>query len=267
MDAEAIKALLEAARGGVGVVKFDPEHAIGFCPDSYQIKDLAGVLTPPDRPKQALLLLTADSFVEYVNKFGNANSALFANELKAAYEAVLDYHPDTGQRGFCDHLVRFVLEPSAEFQVWMGYDNKLASQDQFARFIESNLADIQSPSGAEMLQIALSLQVRKDANFVSDLRLDNGQIQLRYEEQIRGTTKAGDMELPQTFVINIPIFTGGPKYQIEARLRYRVEKGTLGIGYELIRADKMRRLAVEDTTIGIAAKLKATSQVYLGGRT
>lgn len=110
------------------------------------------------------------------------------------------------------------------------------SQEQFAHFIEQNLVDIVEPNSAEMLEISRELVAKKSANFSSSIRLSNGEHQFSYDEEIKGTTKSGNLSIPETFKIGIPVFLNGEAYSIEARLRYRINKEhQLEMWYELIR--------------------------------
>ena len=109
------------------------------------------------------------------------------------------------------------------------------SQEQFAHFIEQNLVDIVEPVSAEMLEISRSLIAKKSASFSSAIRLSDGSHQFSYDEDIKGSTKSGNLAVPETFKIGIPVFLNGTGYAIEARLRYRIKDQSLEMWYELIR--------------------------------
>ena len=109
------------------------------------------------------------------------------------------------------------------------------SQEQFAHFIEQNLVDIVEPVSAEMLEISRSLIAKKSASFSSAIRLSDGSHQFSYDEDIKGSTKSGNLAVPETFKIGIPVFLNGTGYAIEARLRYRIKEQSLEMWYELIR--------------------------------
>lgn len=257
MDEKAIKQVFDAARASVGVHKFDDEHAIAIVPQEFTVKDLSSLLPPPARPRESITLLTPEALVRYVATFGDdMATCIFADETSGRYEAVLDYHqPKADYCGYCDHRAVYACPASEEWKIWTSWSGKNQSQSDFARHIENNLPDIIAPLPADMLRVALTLQVKKDVNFESDLRLDNGQAQLRYEETIRGTTRAGDLTIPDQFTINIPVFEGTPRVQIGARLRYRLAEHKLTMWYELIRPEVVKRAAIEAVTAAIAEKL------------
>ena len=81
----------------------------------------------------------------------------------------------------------------------------------------------------------------------------------------RGSTGAGEMVIPDTFTIRIPVFVGGPLYDIEARLRYRLHEGKLAIGYELVRPVLVRLDAIQKVTAEIRAGLGDFS-LFIGKR-
>lgn len=265
MEGEAMREVLDAARASVGVHQFGPEHGAAVLPDGFSIKDLRGLLPPPPRPVERVQMLTAESFCDYVKRYGNVErTVVFADEATGTYTGVLDYHAEDGARGTCDHVVVYSCQPSDEWKAWTGSDGKMMPQVDFARFLENNLPDIIAPPAADMLRIALTLQVKKDVKFESDLRLDNGQTQFRYEETVRGTTKGGDLLIPDSFALQIPVFMGGGQYRLDARLRYRVVEQKLTIGYELVRSAHVRSQVVRAVTEWIGQAL--TWQLYIGRR-
>lgn len=257
MDGQAMEKLFDAARGSIGVTKFSDEHALALLPEGFNVRDLREMLPPPPRPQERIELLTVDSFAEYVLKFGQPSTAAFADETKAEYRAVLDYHSGPGVRGHCDHVALYKCPPSPEWKAWTQNDGKPLAQAEFARFIENNLPDMLNPSAAEMLQMAISIAVKKDASFAQDIRLANGQVQLRYEETIRGTSNAGDLTIPDHFRISIPVFLDRERQPIDCRLRYRIDGAKLVIWHEIVRRELVYLEAVRDVTKSIREKLAA----------
>lgn len=268
MDDEAVQTLIDMVASTTAVREFGDEHGVIVAPSGYSVHDISKFLPPPNRPKEKIALFTLASFVEYVSKFGRAGvSAVFADTTTNEFVAVLDYHdPAEGGRGTGEHIARYTCPLSPEWETWAGErDGKYVAQAEFARFIENNLPDIVAPAPADMLQLALTLQVKKDASYSSDLRLDTGQTQFRYEETIRGTTKAGDLTIPDSFTIAVPVFLGEPRVNVTARLRYRIQEAKLVIGYELVRPKHVRLAEITRVTEDIAQKLPGFA-LYVGRR-
>ena len=261
-----MKELLDTVKASVGFTRFNDEHGMVVVPDGFNVKDIRDMMPPPPRPREAVELLTAQSFCDYVTRFGTVQqTVVFADEVNGLFTGVLDYHSTAGVRGNCDHKAAYRCPHSEEWKIWNGASGRLMPQVDFARFVENNLPDIVSPSAADMLQIALSLQVKKDAHYASDMRLDNGQTQFRYEETIRGTTKAGDLTIPDTFTIHVPVLVGEDRRTMAARLRYKIADQKLVIGYELVRPQVILLSAIQTVTATIKEQL-AGFPLYIGKR-
>ena len=105
-----------------------------------------------------------------------------------------------------------------------------------------------------MLEISRTLEAKKKVNFASAIRLDNGQNQFTYEEEISGTAQKGQLQIPEEFTIGIPVLEGGASYAVDARLRYRIaEGGKLTMWFELIRAHKV----VENAAAEVWSQIEA----------
>jgi uncharacterized protein YfdQ (DUF2303 family) len=249
-------------------IDLDAEHAIALVPEGWGVQDISNLLPPPSRIKQGIELLTLDAFTGYVAKFKTADSAVFADESAARYEAVLDYHHAGvgSERGTCDHIARYTCPQSDQWKLWTGKSGSAMSQVDFARFLEDNLPDITTPPAADFLALVLQLQIHKAASFVSDIRLDNGQTRLRYEETIRNDTKQGDLQIPDAFVINAPVFVDGARYALKCRLRYRLDESKLRMWYELERPVDVFRAAVKEVSDKVRKTLADVS-FWAGKRT
>lgn len=266
-DAET---LIDRAVPRPQVIDLGPERRLALLPSDWNVQDLSKYLPPPDRIDQDVSLLTLQSFMDYVTSFRTADSVVFADEISAAYEAVLDYHSATDvettkARGTCEHIARYACPKSEQWALWTSASGKAVDQVGFARFLEDNLPDISSPPAADFLQLVLQLQIHKAAEFVSEVRLDNGQHQLRYQETIRNDTKQGDLKFPDSFVIQIPVFVDGTRYPLKCRLRYRLDEGKLRLWYELERPADVFRAAVKAVSEGIRKGLEGVA-FYAGKR-
>lgn len=231
-------------------------------PAGHELTMLEGHRDRPIRIKQNTTHHTAESFVDYYNKFVEPNSVIFIDKQTDTFTAILDYHDD--RPAYISHRATFSLKKTNEWESWLRNDKQPMTQDNFGRFIEDNLEEIIEPSGADMLEIALSIQAKTTVNFSSAQRLDNGQVQLTYVEDINGTAGAkGQLKIPQTFTIGLKLFEGGEPYRIEARLRYRIKDGNLSLWYELIRAHKTIDANIADTTLMISSKI-LSGKIYHG---
>jgi uncharacterized protein YfdQ (DUF2303 family) len=250
MDADTIAQIVGSIKDPE-ILKIDEEHQFLALPPGYTGRTLLpSELPPPNRIVQRVTLQNPTDFVVYVKRFEDpAITMVFADEPTGRYEAILDYHDgETGDRAYCDHRAFYTCPLSDEWKLWTSTSGKPQEQGAFAKFLEENLPDIHEPPAADLLAVALSLEVHKNAKFDSDIRLDNGQRQFTYAEEIRGQTRQGNLAIPEAFTISIPVFIDGKLYKILARLRYRMNDGKLTIWHELVRANDFYRQAVTDVT-------------------
>jgi uncharacterized protein YfdQ (DUF2303 family) len=237
--------------------KLDEEHQFMSVPESMSVRSIKEFLPPPDRIKQRVELLSVDSFCAYLERYATGDSLIFADEPNAKYDCVLDYHPGKlsvdapSSRGHADHVVAYTCPQSDPWKLWNQVNGVYFGQVEFAEFVEQNLKDILRPSSAELMQVALELRVHKTAHFQSDIRLDNGQVQLRYEEEIRSETKQKDLVIPTELELALPVFVDGPRYGISARFRYTMTEGKLKMGIQLIRPKDVYNAAVKEVTKAI----------------
>ena len=258
MDTENIKALAGVVKGPT-ILNLGPENQAVVIPEGWSVQNISEMLPAPERIKQRVELLTLDSLVAYVTGFKTHTTAIFANETDATYDVSLDYHGPVKSapgRGHCNHTARYACPKSEQWATWNALDGKPKTQLDFARFIEANLIDVVKPVSAEMLQIVLNLQVHKTAEFEGDMRLDNGQAKLSYKETVRGSTKIGDLTIPDVFQLSLPVFVDGKRYPVDARLRYRLDEGKLNLWYELVRPMDVYRAAVKEVSDSLRKQLE-----------
>lgn len=222
----------------------------------------------PFHLRQKVTLLTPQSFIDYYNRFADDNSVIFFDSEKNTFTAILDYHQattDGNDPRHGHHQCTYTCPKTPEWSSWEQNDNKKMSQEDFALFIEDNLREITNPEPATMLEIATSLKAKMDVDWQSNIKLDNGQIQMGYRETINGQAGiTGQLEIPQVFDLTLQPFVGGPAYPLQARFRYRINGGNLVLWYTLIRP----RRIVDDATADVRNLLDAqkTRGTLLDGR-
>lgn len=265
MDQKFLETALKAVQRAPTLVEVAGASPLAAIPEGFKIISLAEHLLNPETLDQRVTVLTADAFLAYWNRFKSDNSVVFADERAATYTAILDYHTPKGDPGRCDHRAVYAAPKSKEWDIWAALDRKRSGQAEFAQFIEENYVDVFEPSHAQMIEVAMNIQVKKGLNFNQSTRLSDGQVQLTYNEEITGSaeTKAGSIKVPDSFILHIPVFLGGPIYPIKAFLRYRIEGGRLAIGYDLHRPNKAIEAATSAITEVIVKGL-AGAPLFLG---
>ena len=215
--------------------------------DNQKVEDLERLLPHPVRKRGSVSIDRADSFIRYVNAHQiTGATAIYQSTTSAGdlqFKAIIDDHEigDKGQANWQQHKVHFTPKLSREWRIWNEVNERDVSQEQFAQFIERNMPDIADPAGSTLLEIVRTLESKKNVNFKSGIRLDNGDFSIQYEET--STAKAGEkgtLDIPQIITLSIPVYDGGAPYAIEARFRYRINEGRLRMWYELVRIQDIR---------------------------
>lgn len=232
-------------------------------PSGYQLRDLEDTLLAPRRARGAIALRDVESFIEFVKLSQTEGTKLYGTVNPPSFKAVFNDHTQ-GVPGWRDHVATYDCPLSVEWKVWKQHDGKPMAQADFAKFIEDNAPDIATPPAADMIEISRTLEAKKKVNFASGVRLDNGQTEFTYEEDIQGTAARGRLQIPQTFTIGVSVLEGGPKYAVTARLRYRIgDKGALVLWYDLERPHKILEDAVKEVWASISAALD--TRIFNGG--
>jgi uncharacterized protein YfdQ (DUF2303 family) len=160
--------------------------------------------------------------------------------------------------GWRDHRAQFTAEYTPEFQRWLknnGAGNAKAQGD-FAEFIEDSIADIAAPFAQQLLDVATTIQATSGIEFKSARRLQDGQTQLQYVENIDARAGAdGNVSIPKEFTLGMRIFKNGAGYLLKARLKYRLTGGAVRFWYELDRPER----AVEDAFTGYVNEVREKS--------
>lgn len=241
----ALGAPIDAANGA--------QHMV--VPKGYSIHELVESDKPPVRAKSRVLFEELASFCEYFNRFKNENSVIFASQENVEISAFIDYHAPKADAGHRDHRLDYKAPVSLEWQRWSDIDGEFMDQVNFAHFIEENMADIREPAGADILEIATSLQAKRNVSFKSVKRLQDGTQEYEYTETINDVQTKGGLRIPEKFVLGIPVFFGGEPYKIEALLRYRISQhGALTFKIDLHRKEYIKQDAFKGLTKEAAEK-------------
>lgn len=234
-------------------------------PTDHKIEYLERPATP-QRMKGIVNLLDANSFVQFFQANKGTSNAIYAAMEPAHFVAILNEHNKEGAdwRDFgCEYAPAF----SKEWMAWAAMNKKpFDGNEAFAVWLEDNLTDVIVPANGEMLEIALNFRIHSNAAFSNAIRLNDGNTEFNFTDQIEGssTGRAGKVQIPEMFTLQVPVFAGRdqPHYEIKARFRYRLNNGALKIWYELIRPHKV----VEEAFMIIVKKIESEtgSVVMLG---
>lgn len=243
-------------------------------PEGFELKDVTAALekvqAAPNRKAGTVHLGDLDSFLTFVGVQGAASDCyIYADLDTRTLTAVLNDHrhlADHEQPGWRDFRATYKAELSREAAIWLTHDKKLKEQEEFAIFLEDNIADVVPgeglPNGDTLLAVALTLQAKTEVNFSSHKRLDNGQTQLAYSETIEARAQGGAIEIPREFAVGARLFKGGHGYRIKARLKYRLGAGKVKFWYELDRPEN----AIEEAFSEYVEQARASGFTVLMGK-
>lgn len=233
---------ISALTNAAGAVREVQDATLLVLPRDYQHHDITDLVEKagltPNRKRGLVQLGSIESFLTYVGAHAHtAHSTIYADPDMRKLVAVLNDHSqgDVNQPGWRDFRAEFTAELSREFHTWWNENKKAMSQEEFAIFLEDNIADIAAPSGDDLLAMALTLQAKTEATFSSAKRLDNGQVQLQYSESIETRVGQGQIEVPREITLGLRIFKNGDGYKVRARLKYRLGNGNVKFWYEMDR--------------------------------
>lgn len=234
-------------------------------PDGWKLieKDDERYSPRPIRKTAKVTLHDADSFIDYIKRHGSlVDSTIWCaadySAGRVSFLSILNDHgEDEDKAAWRDHLAHFAPDFSEEWNRWSKQNKQTFTQAEFALFIEDNLKDIASvegqPTGAQMLEMALTFEANQDLRFKSAIRLQNGGVQMSFVQDDDAQTLQ-KMQVFDRFSIGIPVFWNGDAYRIDARLRYRVRDGRLTFWFELIRPDKVLESATQTLIAQIREK-------------
>jgi uncharacterized protein YfdQ (DUF2303 family) len=217
-------------------------------PENCELENMEKVLPAPTRIRTHIAVRFLESFLDYVGRFKLPSTSIFVdgdvkNGVRAT--AIFDY-PDKDAPAWGSHRATYRTQPSPEWERWLQVNKKDLNQQEFAEFVEDNSRFFVRPYGSEMMTIAREIELKQNVEWKGSVRLDNGDTALNYVS----TTKvggAGEIEVPKAFLVALRPYRGGLAYEIEARLRVRLNQDQkLVIRFELLRIEDLLQTAMEE---------------------
>lgn len=235
----------------------DTAEKVVVIPEGMSIESLKE-FCPPERIEQKVNMLEAGSFIDYVNRFKDADTLIFCNitETSVTFQAVMDYHQQKDAKPrYCRHQAQFAAVETPDWQVWKNVDRKPMKQIEFAEFLENYqhlfVDEKGKNNGAALLELVRTLHGHANARFSTAIRLDSGAHSISYEEDVRvvgnagGTTsKPGEMQLPPMVQAGMSIYHGADPYLIRARLKSRITERQLFIYFETVQKPAIIRESI-----------------------
>ena len=275
----------------------DREH-IALPPGwSAHLIDNEKYLDRPRRKTGTFTLHRDASFIGFVNLHREDATAIYADEHEdgiPTLTAVFNEHRDMfdGQ-DWRDFRATYTPDKSTELMDWLGSDREAVDQETFALFLEDHAEDIRGdwdgrkrealsdddlmagkvpdavdpttalPNGAAVTKFARDLLIAKDYKVQSTIDPQTGGRRLTYIDDETAETKANLASFAR-FRLSIPVFEGGAAYLFDARLRVVPKGPRVYFQFELIRADKVVRQAVDDLVAAVKAGTGIENRFFFG---
>jgi uncharacterized protein YfdQ (DUF2303 family) len=221
----------------------------------------APYLTKPAHRKGHASLTTLDSLIDHTNRFKDSDSAIFVKDTTDApcITTVFDYHragADADPR-FCGHKGTYEFPMSEEWKAWAKADSKPLDMVDFAEFLEDRIVDVMpmplfltdpdtspetqsdrdlydlitkingKPCGPDKLAaLSKEAKINEDSKAEQSYDPQSGRMNVRFRTE-HNDDNGKPVQIPDMFLIAIPIFKNGPAYRILVRLRYRLKGGSI----------------------------------------
>lgn len=268
--------------------------------DFLDLKKLDDYAENPTYRRGMARMTSLDSFIAHVNRFGDADSAVFACDDREApaVTALLDYHradilvsegEGEGDRAHGEyrhgkHRTTFAFPLSDEWKTWIGQDGVKMSMVDFALFLEDHMDDIafidddvpesaarfvEANGGSSMIAdwqtlntLARGLRIDESATVEQAVNLSNGEGKITLASELNPQVNGVSFMVPTMFFIAIPVFRNGAFYRLPVRLRYRKTREGVTFWFDLWRQDRAFDNAFREAVERVDAETEA--QVFFG---
>ncbi len=259
-------------------------------PRDKQVQDLKPFLDAvrpfPRRRQGTVRVRSTASLVALTNRHRHENdTVLFASpdRQRPSVTTIFDYHAPTdnvNDASWAQHRAVYSPELSEEWKAWTGAHGKTLDQRAFAEFIEDHVSDVIVPPvedeklaelallvggryalPADLVTLSRGLQVSSEVKVRDAVTLSSGEIAVTYEESHRDG-KGAPLQVPNLFVLAIPVFYAGPLYRIPVRLRYSLREGGVKWSVHLYRHDRVFDHAFEE--ICTAVQVETGAPLFVG---
>lgn len=246
----------DAARG-IPVRRIRGPNGIDSLEVMRDVLEVSDARAPgPQRRRGTAILTELASFIGHAQRYLSPSSVVFADVEEFSMTCVFNEHPagpTEAAAGWRDHRAKYTCPRSPEWMEWTRLDGKELDQDAFADHIECMLESLIEgkgyPAPTEVLQMARELTVLTDGTFQRQVNPTTGASILVNKTE----HKTGSTQIPRAFLLAIPVFDGGTRYQVEARVRFKLEDGSPVFSYTLHRRTEIERDAFMGLRVDVAA--------------
>lgn len=233
--------------------------------------DLEKYLEAPRRAHGSVSAFTLDDLIRYTKRHDHAEcTTVWLSPDKEQIVAVLNDHCEgdfskdvTSNWG--DWRGTLALRKTPEWKLLTQNNGKQMAQYQFAELVEDLTHIIEEPDAADLFEMAQTFHAHRTADFSQIQRLSNGQISVKYNEDIEAhsTDTQGRVSVPEVIVFKVAPFEGEEPATIKAFLRYRLDGPKLTLGIKLDRPEDHVRECFEGMQTRLGEEF-SPDRVFLG---
>ena len=231
-------------------------HAIVADAEQKVIR-LPVIRAAPHRTSGTVTVRKVRDFIDLMNQQKTVDTRAFAsiseNFDTLKVDGIVNFHGAAAAQ-FCDYRISLVLDFDPQFEQWIKNLGKEMSQTQFAAFIEDNASTVVQPDAAGLVKMAMQLEGTVNAKFVAKRSLDRGDVTLHYSEE----QSAGDVTVPSTLSISLPVFLGGTVSFITIRIGYKVQPGGNVVFW--LRSPELKKV-LREAAESVISDIKASTMV------
>ena len=258
--------------------------------EDFEVRSLKPLLDEyldaPDRRKGTAVVNDMTSFIALTKRHQDNDSALFSksqiteNSVNGVITAVIDYHTIDHKPRFGGHKIQYNFPVSNLFKLWHEANGEKMEQAEFAQFLENNISDLREDdllkdfpckfgyqgvpkfaTPAKMFELSRGLEINAQEKVRQSHRVQSGVSEIQYtcEHQDAAGEK---IEVPEWFLLGIPMFEYGKFFKVPVRLRYRLHAGKVSWSFEMYRIQK-----IFDAAFGAAceeAQKETALPLYVG---
>lgn len=241
-----------------GPIKTDVGTTVYFVSDGNGLKQVT--LDPlnrplPDRIRATETMVEPDSFVDYVNRFKTVTAIAKASLSSGTIVATLDYHAptfgypnptanDVPAPGYAQHTITLKAEYDEDWKAWEKAFGEYMGQADYGRFIENMAHTIGKPDLATLLSVVEAVDIDRSLRVKSTVNRVNNTVSLNVQEVDTAGASTGqpiNVVIPSDIALVMPVFAGTAAIQVNAKLRYVVDRGHLKFAIDVPGAQKLKR--------------------------
>ena len=216
------------------------------------------------------------SLIQHTKRFANPHSVIFINDQAETptLTTIFDYH-DSGADGtprHGKHRATMNLQYSEEWLAWKQACQESMGVVGFSGFLEDRIVEVIAPpdftkppekdeadirlydmmqavggkpaTPQRLMELARGLKIHENSVVKQAFNTSSGESAVMFETEHQDE-QGKPLEIPNMFLIAIPVFTGGDLYRVPVRLRYRHRNGIINWHIKLYRTDLVEKDAFE----------------------